>query len=356
MFRRNIERRFEFDRHVESVEDMTKQIRWGILSTAKIGRQKVIPGIRRSQTGVVSAIASRSPETATKAAADLGIDKAYGSYEELLADPDIDAIYNPLPNHMHVPMTVAAVNAGKHVLCEKPIALNAEEARQLLTLPKDRLVAEGFMVRHHPQWLRAREIVRSGALGDVRVIQGFFSYFNADAGNIRNKADIGGGALLDIGCYPMVAGRCFFESEPARVMSLIDRDPDFGTDRLSSALLDFGKGRRLEFTVSTQLVPYQRLNLIGTKARLEIVVPFNAEQQGATILRVDSGASLGDASVVEEVIAPSDQYAELVDSFGRAILGQEPHPYGADDAVQNMRILDALFASETEGSWVNLPS
>lgn len=333
---------------------MTKQIRWGILSTAKIGRQKVIPGIRRSLTGMVSAIASRSPETAAKAAADLGIDKAYGSYEELLADPDIDVIYNPLPNHMHVPLTLQAVAASKHVLCEKPIALNADEARQLLALPKDRLVAEGFMVRHHPQWLRAREIVRSGALGDLRVIQGFFSYFNADAGNIRNKADIGGGALLDIGCYPMVAGRYFFESEPVRVMSLIDRDPEFGTDRLSSALMDFGKGRRLEFTVSTQLVPYQRVNLLGSKGRLEVVVPFNAEQQGETILRVDSGASLGDASVVEEVITASDQYAELVDSFGRAILGQEPHPYGPEDAVQNMRILDALFASEATGGWVSL--
>ncbi|WP_269585274.1 Gfo/Idh/MocA family protein [Roseibium sp. Sym1] len=331
-----------------------KNIRWGIVSTANIGLEKVIPGIQVSATGTAHAIASRDLEKAQAAANDLGIAKAYGSYEELLADPEIDAIYNPLPNHMHVPVTVQAVKAGKHVLCEKPIALNADEARQLLDLPKDRLVAEGFMVRAHPQWLKAREIVRSGALGELKAIQTFFSYYNDDPGNIRNMADIGGGALLDIGCYTMLAGRFFFEAEPERVVSLIDRDPDFGTDRMTSALLDFGNNRHLNFVVSTQLTPYQRIQLVGTKKRLEIVIPFNAPQGEAVQIRLDDGSILGDGSMQSEIIAPCDQYAELVDVFGRAISGDAALPYGVEDAVQNMKILDAIFASADEGGWVSV--
>lgn len=331
-----------------------KNIRWGIVSTARIGVEKVIPGIQGSATGTAYAIASRDLEKARAAARDLGIEKAYGSYEELLADPEIDAIYNPLPNHMHVPVTVQAVKAGKHVLCEKPIALNADEARQLLDLPRDRLVAEGFMVRAHPQWLKAREIVRSGDLGELKAIQTFFSYYNDDPGNIRNMADIGGGALLDIGCYTMLAGRFFFDAEPERVVSLIDRDPQFGTDRMTSALLDFGNNRHLTFSVSTQLTPYQRVQLVGTKKRLEIVIPFNAPQGEAVQIRLDDGSILGDGSMQSEIIAPCDQYAELADVFGRAITGEAPLPYGAADAVQNMKILDAIFASADKDGWVKV--
>lgn len=336
------------------MSEAVKPVRWGILSTARIAREKVIPGIRRSKTGVVAAIASRTLESAEAAAGALDIPVAHGSYEALLADPEIDAIYNPLPNHLHVPMTVAAAKAGKHVLCEKPMALTADEARLLLDLPKDRLVAEGFMVRWHPQWLKAREIVRSGELGDLKSVQAFFSYYNNDPGNIRNQADIGGGALMDIGCYPMVAGRFFFEAEPQRVVSLIERDPEFGTDRLSSGILDFGAGRRLDFTVATQLTPFQRVQLVGTKKRLEITVPFNAPQGEAVHLRLDSGAKLGDASAETLQIAPSDQYAELVDAFGRAIRGEETAPYAAEDAVRNMEILDALFRSERDGGWASV--
>lgn len=331
-----------------------KPIRWGVLSTAKIGVEKVIPGIQRSKLGQVVAISSRGEERAQSAAKELGIGKAYGSYEEMLADPDIDAVYNPLPNHLHVPLTLQAVEAGKHVLCEKPIALNAEEARQLLTLPKNRLVAEGFMVRAHPQWIRAREIIRSGAIGELRAIQAFFSYFNDDASNIRNNPDIGGGALLDIGCYPMVTGRYFFEAEPTRVISLVDRDPKFGVDRLSSAILDFGGGRRLDFTVSMQLVPYQRVNLFGTKARLEIMIPFNAPQAEETVIRLDDGSTFADVTAKPETVEASDQYAELADVFSRAILGEIDLPYGPADAVQNMTILDAMFTSEKTDGWVNL--
>lgn len=332
----------------------SKKVRWGIISTAKIGREKVIPGIQASQTGIVTAIASRDADRAGAVAKDLGIEKAYGSYEDLFGDPDIDAIYNPLPNHMHVPVTVQAVEAGKHVLCEKPIALSAEDASTLLDLPKDRLVAEGFMVRAHPQWIRAREIVRSGELGDLHAIQGFFSFFNNDPDNIRNRADMGGGALMDIGCYTMLAGRYFFEAEPERVVSLIDRDPDFGTDRFTSAIMDFGAGRQLTFTVSTQLTAHQRLQLVGTQKRLEIPIPFNAPQGAATELRMDDGSALGDASMTTENVEPCDQYAELADVFGRAVLGEKVMTYGVEDALQNMKILDAIFASAEKGGWVDI--
>jgi len=332
----------------------TKQIRWGVLSTAKIGREKVIPGIKSSQTGHVAAIASRGLKRAQDAADQLGIPKAYGTYEDLLADPDIDAIYNPLPNHLHVPLTLQAAAAGKHVLCEKPIALNANEARQLLRAQEGRLIAEAFMVRAHPQWIRARDLVRSGELGELKAIQGFFSYFNADPANIRNNAEIGGGALLDIGSYTMLAGRYFFDAEPHRVVALIDRDPEFGTDRTTSAMLDFGQGRQSSFTVSTQLTPHQRFQLVGTKKRLELLVPVNAPQGGTAELRLDDGSRLGDGSAVRETIAPCDQYAEMADVFGRAILGETPLPYAVEDAIQNMVVLDALFQSAKQGGWVSL--
>ncbi len=252
---------------------MTK-IRWGVLGAAKIARTKVIPAMQRAQEGEVTALASRSLETARSAAAALGIAKAYGSYEELLADPDIDAVYIPLPNHLHVPWSIKAAEAGKHVLCEKPIALSADEARTLVAA-RDRtgvLIQEAFMVRTHPQWLAVRDEVRGGRLGELRAIQMAFSYFNRDPKNVRNQADIGGGALMDIGCYPIVLSRFLFEAEPVRVIASIDRDPEFGTDRLTSALLEFERGQSA-FTCSTQLVPYQRTQVLGTRGRIEVEIP-----------------------------------------------------------------------------------
>ncbi|WP_264603253.1 Gfo/Idh/MocA family protein [Rhodobium gokarnense] len=328
-----------------------EKVRWGILSTAKIGLEKVIPAIKRSRHGVVAAIASRAPGPAEEAAKALGIDTAYGSYEELLADPDIDAVYNPLPNHLHVPVTLAAARAGKHVLCEKPIALTAAEAEELKSVPKDRLVMEAFMVRFHPQWLRLRELVRSGALGEVWAVQSFFSYSNRNPDDIRNRAEIGGGALYDIGCYPVTAGRFVFEAEPVRVVSLVERDPDFGTDRLSSALIDFGAGRRLDFTVSTQATPYQRLQVVGTKKRAEVLIPYNAPQGAEALLRLDDGSTLGDGAGVLETVPASDQYAEEADAFALAVRGETELPYGVDDAIANMRVLDALFRSEKSNAW-----
>lgn len=325
--------------------------RWGILSTAKIGTGKVIPGIQRAKGAEAVAIASRDLGRAQAVAKELGIPKAYGSYEALLADPDIDAIYNPLPNHLHVPLTLQAVAAGKHVLCEKPIGLTAQDAAQLLVLPRDRLVMEAFMVRFHPQWLRAREAARSGELGEVRAVQAFFSYYNVDPANVRNQLDIGGGGILDIGCYPIVAGRFIFDAEPRRVVALVDRDPATGVDRLASAILDFGEGRRTEFTVSTQLTPLQRVDIVGTRKRFEITIPFNAPQAEAVTVYTDDGSRLGDASAVAETIAPVDQYAEEVDAFSAAIRGEITLPYGPADAVQNMKIIDALFRSEKSGAW-----
>lgn len=328
-----------------------RKTKWGVISTAKIGREKVIPGIQRAKTAEVIAIASRDFDRARDAAIALGIPRAYNSYEAMLAHPDIEVVYNPLPNHLHVPLTLQAVAAGKHVLCEKPAALNAEEAAKLLTIPAGVHVMEAFMVRFHPQWIEAREIVRSGALGDISAIQMFFSYYNMDAANIRNILDLGGGAMMDIGCYPITAGRYFFEAEPTRVVSLIDRDPTFGTDRLSSVLMDFGGGRRMDFTVSTQLARYQRIQIVGTKGRLEIMIPVNAPQMEETVIRVDLAGEPADALAQSRTIAACDQYAEQADAFSAIVRGEAPLIYGPADAVQSMRIIDAVFRSEKSGAW-----
>ncbi|MDR3367843.1 Gfo/Idh/MocA family oxidoreductase [Rhodoferax sp.] len=327
------------------------KVNWGILSTAKIGREKVIPAMQQGRWSHVGAIASRSMASAQQAANELGIARAYGSYEDLLADPEIDAIYNPLPNDQHIAWTLAAARAGKHVLCEKPFAMNAREAEVLREVAGKVHIMEAFMVRFHPQWLRARELVRSGVLGDLRTVQVFFSYFNRQSDNIRNRPEVGGGAIYDIGCYAIVAGRFLFESEPLRAITLIDNDPDFKTDRTATAILDFGGGRRLDFTVSTQSVPYQRLQAIGTKQRLELEIPFNAPLGGGTRIFVDDASAPGGASAVAETIAACNMYTLQGDAFSQAVRGVIPLPYGLDDAICNMRIIDALFRSGQSGQW-----
>ena len=332
------------------------KLRWGILGTARIARLKVIPAIQRSAHSEVVAIASRSLEKARDTARVLGIPKAYGSYAELLADAEIDVIYNPLPNDQHVALTLTASRAGKHVLCEKPIGLTTADAERLRDAPRDRIILEAFMVRFHPQWLRAREIIRSGELGEVRIITGFFGYHNVDPENIRNDRQKGGGAAWDIGCYPLVGARFLFESEPRRVVALVDRDPSFGIDRVTSALVDFGGGRRLDFTVSTQSVPYQSIQVFGTKKRLEILIPFNAPQGESTSLLIDDGSTLDRSSARRETLPACDQYTEQADALARAIRGGPPLPYGVEDAIQNMRILDALAESERQNAWVELAS
>ncbi|MBJ6127830.1 Gfo/Idh/MocA family protein [Microvirga splendida] len=329
-------------------------VRWGILSTAKIGRTKVVPGMMKSPLCDVVAVGSRSEVGAREMAAELGIGKAYGSYEALLADPDIEAIYNPLPNHLHVPMTLAAAAAGKHVLCEKPIAITREEAERLTQVSSQVMIAEAFMVRHHPQWQRAREIIREGDIGELRSIQVIFSYFNVDPGNIRNRADIGGGGLLDIGCYAVVAGRYFFDAEPIRTIALVDRDPTYGVDRTTSALLDFGKGRQLTFTVSTQAVPFQRIQMLGTRGRVEIEIPFNAPPDRPTQIFLDDGTAHGGLSAKSIEFPVVDQYEQQGAAFSRAIRGDTPLDYGLNDALANMRILDAIRQSADTAAWVSI--
>jgi len=327
-------------------------VNWGVISTALIGTEKVIPAMQKSRHCRIAAIASRDLALAQRWAKELGIPKAYGSYEELLADPEIEAVYNPLPNHLHVPWSIKAAEAGKHVLCEKPIALDAKEAEQLLAARNrtGKLIAEAFMVRGHPQWLRARELVRQGKIGSLRAIQGFFSYFLADPGNVRNRADIGGGGLYDIGCYPIVTSRFLFEAEPTRAVGLIEYDPMLKIDRLASAILDYPKGQA-SFTCSTQLVPYQRMQIFGTSGRIEVEIPFNAPSDKPCRIFVDAGSALGDASAREESFPVCDQYAIQGDLFSEAIRSGKPVEFPLENAVQNMRIIDAIFRSAKAGRW-----
>ena len=330
-----------------------KPVVWGVLGTARIGLQQVIPAMLASPLVEVRAIASRSLPSAQEAARSLGIAQAYGSYEALLADPEIEAIYNPLPNHLHVPLTLQAAAAGKHVLCEKPVALSAAEAETLRAASAQVLIEEAFMVRHHPQWRRARELVRAGRIGELQAVQVFFAYFNDDPGNIRNQPGIGGGALYDIGCYAVLAGRYLFEAEPLRVVSLVDRDPRMGTDRLTSALLDFGAARQLNFTVSTQSVRFQRVQVVGTLGRIELFIPFNAARGEPMHLALDEGGRLDGSSVTVETLPAADQYRLQVEDFSRRVRGdgRGPQAAGVDDAVAQARVIDALWRSERSSRW-----
>jgi predicted dehydrogenase len=331
---------------------MAQTVNWGILSTAKIGREKVIPGMQKGAVSRVLAIASRDQATAEAVARSLGIPRAYGSYEALLADPDIQAIYNPLPNHLHVPWSIRALEAGKHVLCEKPIALNTEEARTLLAA-RDRaglVVAEAFMVRHAPWWQRVRALVREGRLGRVAAIQTAFSYYLDDPGNIRNMPEIGGGGLMDIGCYAIATARYIWGAEPLRVASLIERDPAMGTDRLTSAVLQFPDGH-LTFTCSTQLAPHQRVTIMGMKARIEVLIPFNAPPDAPCRILIDDGAALDGSGATAEEFPVTDQYTAQGDAVSRAILGEAPLEFTLEDAIANMRAIDAVFRAAETGGW-----
>ena len=321
-------------------------VRWGILSTAKIAREKLIPALRESAHNEIVAIASRTPESARAAADAFGIPTAHGSYEALLADPNIEAIYNPLPNHLHVPLTLAAAQAGKHVLCEKPFAIHAAELEALRPYATKVHLREAFMVRHHPQWASVREHVRAGEIGELRSIQVAFNYFNADPANIRNAADIGGGAMYDIGCYAITAGRWFFEVDPGRVSAMIDLDPVFRTDRLTSALLDFGAGRQLSLSVSTQAARYQRVQLVGTLGRIEIEVPFNAPEGGQTRYQIQSAGSTELRSIT---VPEANQYALQCDAFARAVRFDTPSAAALDDSVITLRAIEAVFASAKSG-------
>ncbi len=323
-----------------------RKIRWGVLGTARIGIEKVIPAMQRGEYGEVIAIASRKLETARAAARQLGVPRPYGSYKELLADPDIEAVYIPLPNHLHVPWAIRALEKGKHVLCEKPIGLNLAEAEKLLEAAKKQpklKVMEAFMYRHHPQWQRARQMVVEEEIGELRTIQTFFAYYNDNPSNIRNMADLGGGGLMDIGCYCISLSRFIFDAEPERVYGIIEVDPQFGVDRLVSGIMDFGQGTST-FTCGTQLAPYQRVNILGTEGRIEIEIPFNAPPDEPCRMWHQRG------SEIEEIVLDvCDQYTIQGDLFSQAVLEDTQVPTPLEDAVANMRVIEALKSCTTSG-------
>ena len=300
----------------------------------------------------VTAIASRDLHKAEEVARALGIAKAYGSYEELLADPQIEAVYNPLPNQLHVPWSIKAAEAGKHVLCEKPISMTVAEAKSLLAVQERTgvIIGEAFMVRTHPQWLRTRELIASGRIGSLRSIQGFFSYFNTDPKNIRNIAECGGGGLMDIGCYPINTSRFLFGEEPSRVSATLKNDPNFHVDCLTSAILEFPSGQAT-FTCSTQLVPYQRMQVLGTKGRIEIEIPFNAPNDRPCRIFIDDGRDLVGGGITIETFPVCDQYTIQGDVFSKAVRegGQAPVPL--TDAIKNMAVIEAVFRAAESGKW-----
>jgi predicted dehydrogenase len=331
---------------------MAKKVRWGVLGVANIAAKKVIPAMQKGERSEIVAIASRSADRARQAAEELGIAKAYGSYEELLADAEVEAIYNPLPNHLHVPWSIKAAKRAKHVLCEKPIALSAKEVESLIEI-RDRTgvkIGEAFMVRTHPQWLRAREIVRNGEIGELRAIMSPFSYFNRDPENVRNVAEFGGGGLMDIGCYPITMSRFLFEREPARVASVVDRDPEMKVDRLTSAILDFAPGQAV-FTCSTQLVPFQRMQILGTRGRVEIEIPYNIPPDRPSRIFVDDGSELAGRSARVEEILTCDQYTVQGDLFSKAIQEGGDVPVSLENAHANMLAIEAVFRAGETGRW-----
>ena len=331
---------------------MSEIIRWGILSTAKIGVQKVIPAMQKSKFGKVTAICSRNLENAQKTALQLGIEKAYSSYDELLADPEIDAVYNPLPNHMHVEWTLKALQAGKHVLCEKPIGLNKTEAIYLQTeaakFPELK-VMEAFMYRFHPQWEKVIELIQSGAIGSVKTVQSFFSYYNVDPANIRNKPEVGGGALMDIGCYCISFPRFIFNEEPTTVSGSMDLDPTMGTDRLTSGILLFSEGRSATFTCSTQLIPHQRAHIFGDEGQIVVEIPVNAPPTETTKITLITKANTED--ILFEAV---DQYSLQADAFADSILNKKPVLTPLSDAIGNMAVIDAIKLSSETGKRVEL--
>lgn len=325
------------------------KVKWGIMSTANIGATKVIPAMQNGTHCDIHALASLSLEKAHALATKLKIPRTFGSYEELLNCAEIDAVYIPLPNHLHVPWSIKALEAGKHVLCEKPIALSAPEAQTLLDTSKkhpELKIMEAFMYRHHPQWQKAGELVTSGEIGSLQTVQSFFSYYNTDPADIRNMAGIGGGGLMDIGCYTISLARFIFGAEPQKVCSLMEYDPQLEVDRIASAILDFGRGTST-FTCSTQLAPYQRVNIFGTRGRIEIEIPFNAPPDQPCRLWLQT------QDQTEEISFPiCDQYTIQGDLFSKAILNDTDVPTPLEDAVANMKVIDALVESAKIRSWV----
>ncbi|UTW12868.1 Gfo/Idh/MocA family protein [Marinobacterium rhizophilum] len=287
-------------------------IRFAIMGSAKIARTQLAPAILEAGYPI-QAVASRSLEQARAFATEVGAKRYYDNYDALFSDDQVDAVYIPLPNHLHVPWAIKAMAAGKHVLCEKPIALDRADLQPLLEAAArfDGTLMEAFMVCHHAQWSAIHQKILP-AIGDLRALHAVFSYGLTDAKNVRNVPEWGGGGLLDIGCYTVLAGRWCFGADPVRVQSSIDLDPQFGIDRQTSALLDYGQGRTLSLTVCTQAARYQRLLLLGSKGWAELEIPFNAPNEGVRI-RLAPDGGLGAGEIIE--IPPQNQYASMVRAF-----------------------------------------
>ena len=337
----------------ERLANLPRKVRWGILGVASIAMRRAIPAMQKGEWSEITAIASRDATKAKDAARTLGIPKSYGSYEDLLADPEVEAVYIPLPNHLHVPWSIRAAQAGKHVLCEKPLGVNAAGVRKLIEA-RDRAgvrIGEAFMVRTHPRWLRTRELVRAGRIGELRLIQSFFGYSNRDPKNVRNIAEFAGGALLDIGCYAVNLSRFLFEAEPIRAMGLLELDPELKTDRLTSATLEFPAGQ-CEFACSTQLAYHQRMILFGTAGRIEIDRPINPPTDQPSRIVVDENPSdPTGAGTVTETIDLCDQFTIQGDIFSRAIREGGDVPVPLEDSLCNMVAIDAIFRSAESGRW-----
>lgn len=321
-------------------------VKWGVLSTADIGMTKVIPAMQGSELSPVEAIASRSAESAAAAAEKLGIPKAYGSYEELLGDRDIEAVYIPLPNHLHAEWTIAAAEAGKHVMCEKPMAMTSAQAREMIAACESAGVKlmEAFMYRHHPLWEATRLLIEQGVIGELTVVDSVFSYFNDDPHNIRNIREAGGGALYDIGCYPVNVSRMLFGSEPTEVKSSVRRDETMGIDTVVSAILRFGEGTAT-FVCSTRMEPDQSVDIYGTEGRLKVEIPFNIPPDRPTRLFETRGGEPPVAPDTTTHVLPSaDQYALQADAFSRAIRTDSSVPVPPEDAVANLEVIEKIFA------------
>jgi predicted dehydrogenase len=329
-----------------------RKVRWGILGAARIAINRVVPAMQQGEFSEIAAIASRDRAKAEDTARLLGIPKAFGSYEEMLADPEIEAVYNPLPNHLHVPLSIRAAEAGKHVLCEKPVGMNAAEVRELIAA-RDRtgvVIGEAFMVQTHPQWVRTVELVRSGKIGRLRFAIGSFGYFRNEADNIRNIREYGGGGLMDIGCYPIKVSRMVFGEEPVRVSATLERDPRFGTDILTSAILEYPSGHCV-FTCGTQVVLHQNMQFIGTSGRIELEIPYNARPGGPSSIIIDDGRDVTGSGITVEEFAPCDQYTIQGDLFSRAVRNGGSPPVPLEDSLRNMAVIDAVFRAAETKSW-----
>jgi predicted dehydrogenase len=336
-----------------------RKLRFGVLSTAKIGVTKVIPAMQRGEYTEVVAIASRSEGKAREVARQLGIPRFHGSYEALLRDADVDAVYLPLPNDQHVQWSIRALEAGKHVLCEKPIGLSADEARQLREAsrryPRLKLM-EAFMFRHHPQWQKTKELVDHGRIGRLRTINTLFSFYNDDPANVRHNPAMGGGGLMDIGCYAISLSRWLFDAEPRRIIGSLQIDPGFQVDRLTSGMMEFAAGgdaanrdcRTATFTCSMQMQPFQQVEVFGTEGRIELVdIPFNAPTDRPCAITLQHG------DAIERIeFDPCNQYTIQGDLFAKAAIEDGPVPTPIDDAVRNMEVLEAIAASGQTGHWV----